>query len=100
VPKWKLRHGEIDECAGRLRDGNYDKWGAAGDFAFLIHFVGDSLKRHPVNNVISSSPRSIVACTLSAYSHKVSSNPMLACTGLGEGLALASSVAEEAKSNG
>jgi len=32
---------KIDEYAGRLRDGNYDKWGAAGDLAFLIHFVGD-----------------------------------------------------------
>jgi hypothetical protein len=32
---------KIDEYAQRLRDGNYDKWGAAGDLAFLIHFVGD-----------------------------------------------------------
>jgi hypothetical protein len=32
---------KIDEYAGRLHDGNYDKWGAAGDLAFLIHFVGD-----------------------------------------------------------
>jgi hypothetical protein len=32
---------KIDEYARRLRDGNYDKWGAAGDLAFLIHFVGD-----------------------------------------------------------
>jgi hypothetical protein len=32
---------KIDEYARRLRDGNYDKWSAAGDLAFLIHFVGD-----------------------------------------------------------
>jgi hypothetical protein len=32
---------KIDEYARRLRDGNYDKWGAAGDLAFLIHFIGD-----------------------------------------------------------
>jgi hypothetical protein len=32
---------KIDEYARRLRDRNYDKWGAAGDLAFLIHFVGD-----------------------------------------------------------
>jgi hypothetical protein len=28
---------KIDEYAQRLRDGNYDKWGASGDLAFLIH---------------------------------------------------------------
>jgi hypothetical protein len=32
---------KIDEYARRLRDANYDRWGAAGDLAFLIHFVGD-----------------------------------------------------------
>ena len=32
---------KIDEYAKRLKDGNYDRWGAAGDLAFLIHFVGD-----------------------------------------------------------
>jgi hypothetical protein len=32
---------KIDEYARRLKDGDYDKWGAAGDLAFLIHFVGD-----------------------------------------------------------
>jgi hypothetical protein len=32
---------KIDEYAKRLHDSDYDKWGAAGDFAFLIHFVGD-----------------------------------------------------------
>ena len=33
--------GKIDEYSKRLKDGNYDRWGAAGDLAFLIHFVGD-----------------------------------------------------------
>jgi hypothetical protein len=32
---------KIDEYACRLRDRDYDKWSAAGDLAFLIHFVGD-----------------------------------------------------------
>jgi nuclease S1 len=32
---------KIDEYAKRLKDGNYDHWGAPGDLAFLIHFVGD-----------------------------------------------------------
>jgi len=32
---------KIDEYAHRLKTGNYDHWGAAGDLAFLIHFVGD-----------------------------------------------------------
>lgn len=32
---------KIDEYARRLKDQNYDQWGAAGDLAFLIHFVGD-----------------------------------------------------------
>jgi S1/P1 Nuclease len=32
---------KIKEYARRLRNGDYDKWGAAGDLAFLIHFVGD-----------------------------------------------------------
>jgi hypothetical protein len=32
---------KIDEYARRLRDAHYDKWGAAGDLAFLIHLVGD-----------------------------------------------------------
>jgi S1/P1 Nuclease len=32
---------KIDEYARRLRYGYYDKWGAAGDLAFLIHFIGD-----------------------------------------------------------
>jgi hypothetical protein len=32
---------KIDEYARRLKNQKYDKWGAAGDLAFLIHFVGD-----------------------------------------------------------
>jgi hypothetical protein len=32
---------KIDEYAHRLRVGQFDKWGAAGDLAFLIHFVAD-----------------------------------------------------------
>lgn len=32
---------KIDDYAQRLRDRNYDRWGAAGDLAFLVHFVGD-----------------------------------------------------------
>jgi hypothetical protein len=32
---------KIDEYSKRLKDGNYDRWRAAGDLAFLIHFVGD-----------------------------------------------------------
>ena len=33
--------GKIDEYSKRLKNGNYDRWRAAGDLAFLIHFVGD-----------------------------------------------------------
>ena len=33
--------GKIDEYSRRLKEGNYDRWGAAADLAFLIHFVGD-----------------------------------------------------------
>jgi S1/P1 Nuclease len=32
---------KIDEYTRRLKNRDYDKWGAAGDMAFLIHFVGD-----------------------------------------------------------
>jgi hypothetical protein len=32
---------KIDEYSKRLEEGKYDRWGAAGDLAFLIHFVGD-----------------------------------------------------------
>ncbi len=33
--------GKIDQYSKRLKESNYDRWGAAGDLAFLIHFVGD-----------------------------------------------------------
>ena len=32
---------KVDEYSKRLKDGKYDRWRAAGDLAFLIHFVGD-----------------------------------------------------------
>jgi len=32
---------KIDEYETRLRTEHYDKWGADGDLAFLLHFVGD-----------------------------------------------------------
>ncbi len=32
---------KIDEYSKRLKDSDYDRWGAKGDLAFLIHFVGD-----------------------------------------------------------
>lgn len=32
---------KIDEYARRLKTADYDRWGARGDLAFLIHFVGD-----------------------------------------------------------
>src|SRR5271166_1201324 len=32
---------KIDEYSKRLKESNYDRWGAEGDLAFLIHFVGD-----------------------------------------------------------
>ncbi len=32
---------KIDEYSKRLKEGKYDRWGAADDLAFLIHFVGD-----------------------------------------------------------
>jgi hypothetical protein len=42
---------KIDEYAWRLRRQDYDKWGAAGDLAFLIHFVGDIHQPlHAANN--------------------------------------------------
>ncbi len=40
-PKGNCVTDKIDEYSKRLKDGNYDRWGAAGDLAFLIHFVGD-----------------------------------------------------------
>jgi len=33
--------GKIDEYTQRLKEGGYDRWGADGDLAFLIHFVAD-----------------------------------------------------------
>ena len=32
---------KLDEYVNRLKEGNCDPWGAAGDLAFLIHLVGD-----------------------------------------------------------
>ena len=32
---------KIDEYEQRLKTGQYDRWGADGDLAFLIHFVAD-----------------------------------------------------------
>jgi nuclease S1 len=32
---------KIDQYSKRLKEGKYDHWGASGDLAFLIHFVGD-----------------------------------------------------------
>ena len=40
-PRGNCVTGKIDEYSKRLKEGNYDRWGAAGDLAFLIHFVGD-----------------------------------------------------------
>jgi hypothetical protein len=40
-PDGKCVTGKIDEYSKRLKDGSYDRWNAAGDLAFLIHFVGD-----------------------------------------------------------
>jgi hypothetical protein len=43
--------GKIDQYSKRLREGSYDKWGAQGDLAFLIHFVGDIHQPlHAANN--------------------------------------------------
>jgi nuclease S1 len=42
---------KIDEYSKRLKEGNYDYWGADGDLAFLIHFVGDIHQPlHAANN--------------------------------------------------
>jgi hypothetical protein len=32
---------KINEFANRLKQGDCDRWGGAGDLAFVIHFVGD-----------------------------------------------------------
>jgi hypothetical protein len=43
--------GKIDDFSKRLKDGKYDKWGAQGDLAFLIHLVGDIHQPlHAANN--------------------------------------------------
>ena len=40
-PQGNCVTAKIDEYVRRLKDRDYDRWGAAGDLAFLIHFVGD-----------------------------------------------------------
>jgi hypothetical protein len=40
-PEGNCVTAKIDDYSQRLREGYYDKWGAAGDLAFLIHLVGD-----------------------------------------------------------
>jgi len=40
-PRGNCVTGKIDEYSKRLKEGNYDRWNADGDLAFLIHFVGD-----------------------------------------------------------
>jgi len=40
-PGGKCVTGKIGEYTKRLRERDYDRWGAKGDLAFLIHFVGD-----------------------------------------------------------
>jgi hypothetical protein len=43
--------GKIDEYAQRLKVERYDRWGADGDLAFLIHFVADLHQPlHAANN--------------------------------------------------
>ena len=45
--------GKIDEYSRRLKEGKYDRWGGAGDLAFLIHFVGDIHQPlHAANDLI------------------------------------------------
>jgi hypothetical protein len=42
---------KINEYTNRLRTGSYDRWGAQGDLAFLIHLVGDIYQPlHAANN--------------------------------------------------
>jgi S1/P1 Nuclease len=42
---------KINEYAARLRSGDYDRWGAQGDLAFLIHLIGDIYQPlHAANN--------------------------------------------------
>jgi len=40
-PRGNCVTGKIDEYSRRLKQEHYDHWGASGDLAFLIHFVGD-----------------------------------------------------------
>jgi hypothetical protein len=40
-PRGNCVTGKIDEYSKRLKQASYDRWGADGDLAFLIHFVGD-----------------------------------------------------------
>lgn len=40
-PRGDCVTAKIDQFSERLKRGYYDKWGAAGDLAFLIHLVGD-----------------------------------------------------------
>lgn len=43
--------GKIDEYSRRLKEARYDRWGAAGDLAFVIHFVADVHQPlHAANN--------------------------------------------------
>ncbi len=42
--------GEIVEYSKRLKERSYDRRGAAGDLAFLIHFVGDIHQPLPAAN--------------------------------------------------
>lgn len=50
-PRGNCVTAKIDEYAKRLKSADYDRWGAAGDLAFLIHFVGDIHQPlHAANN--------------------------------------------------
>jgi hypothetical protein len=40
-PRGNCVTDKIEEYSRRLKQEHYDRWGAAGDLAFLIHFVGD-----------------------------------------------------------
>jgi hypothetical protein len=44
---------KIDEYSRRLKEGRYDQWGAAGDLAFLIHFVGDLINRFTLRTTLT-----------------------------------------------
>lgn len=50
-PRGNCVTDKISEYAKRLKTGSYDRWGASGDLAFLIHFVGDIHQPlHAANN--------------------------------------------------